>query len=301
MSEPAAFNFHWGNTELRGWALGSDGDIIDAFTAPTPLEEGRNKGFSDVLAHCLGEFVTGQKSAPLLFAGMVGAVNGWHPAPYSNCPITPEKLLSQAKRFEFLGHPTLILPGATCADSLGNADIMRGEEVQLLAVSQLLGLQNLTVSIPGRHCKHATLSDGALTSFQSFVTGELFDLLLGNSLVGALATGTAFSAAAFSDGVQHGARQPLATAVFASRANTLTGRLAAEDVASFLSGVLIGHEAAQLRGLDHPVALMATGLLAERHGLAYEVLGIPYQTIDAKICMRAGLQRVARCMLDSNA
>ncbi len=298
MSEPAAFTFHWGNTELRGWSLGPNGDILNSFTAAAPLEKGRNEGFSKVLEEAAGEFLSQQKSAPLIFAGMVGAVNGWHPAAYSECPITAEKLISQAERFDFLGHQSLILPGATCKDSLGNSDVMRGEEVQLLAASQLLGRKNLTVSIPGRHCKHAIVKDGALVSFRSYITGELFDLLIGKSLVGALAQGNEFIKPTFIKGVQHGAAQPVATAVFASRANALNGSLAPEEVSSFLSGVLIGHEAAQLNGQGE-IALMASGILAERHAIAYDALGISYQAIDARTCMQTGLQMIARQMLET--
>jgi 2-dehydro-3-deoxygalactonokinase len=298
MSETAVFTFHWGNTALTGWALGSNGDILETFAAPEPLEKGRSEGFETVFEHAAGDFVATQKSAPLIFAGMVGAVNGWKPAVYSDCPITPEKLHAQAERFAFHGHQCAILPGATCRDSHGNADVMRGEEVQLLAASQLLGQNNLTVSIPGRHCKHAKLENGALTRFRSFITGELFDLLLGQSLVGALAEGTSFSEAAFRKGVHHGAAHPVTTAVFASRANALNGTLEKQDIASFLSGVLIGNEASHLRDQGE-IALMASGLLADRHALAYDTLGIAYQQLDSKKCMQVGLQMIARHMMET--
>ncbi len=287
--------FHWGNKALRGWAMSLGGEIQAEMTSEMGLAEGRTAGFEQGFRAECKDFLKAYPGAPVIIAGMVGSVTGWHEAPYAPCPISASKLIEAAVKIDLDGRSVMILPGAMFKDSHGNADVMRGEEVQLLGASQLLGLQKAVICIPGKHCKQAHIQNGQFTHFRSFVTGELFELLRDHSLVGALAQEGPFDQDAFTRGITHGAQTPLASAVFASRANALAGDLTPPQISAFLSGVLIGHETAQLK--QHPnadVILMAAGLLADRYGLAMDILGIAHRRIDAQACMRAGLQRVAQ-------
>ena len=67
---------------------------------------------------------------------------------------------------------TAIVPGvSTLAD--GRADVMRGEEVQMLgAVAAGLVPPGALLCQPGTHCKWAWMEDGRIARFRTAMTGE---------------------------------------------------------------------------------------------------------------------------------
>lgn len=283
----------WGSSSFRAWAMDHSGAVIDRRDGPDGLKTIESREFSEVLQrHCAAWFAAAPE-APVLMQGMVGSRSGWVEAAYAPCPVQFSQLCTQVTEFEAENRRIVILPGATVADDSGGNDVMRGEEVQIFGAAALTGRNSASICIPGTHSKWAQLEDGALTGFRTFVTGELYQLLLGHSLVGALASGADFNPAAFARGLDRGAAQPLSHAVFAARASTLTGGLAAEDVASFLSGVLIGSEHAAQK-IAGPVLLMASGVLAERYEAALRHFGTAFDKVDADAATLAGLTQAAR-------
>ena len=295
MKARSTLGVHWGGNALRVWAISQDGTVVETAEEPLGLSIGKTEGYEATFLRGTAALRERHPGAPILLTGMAGAKGSWMEAPYARCPLRPSSLLRLALRFDIAGHSARLLPGAAFKDARGNWDVMRGEEVQLIGALELLKIKDAVVSIPGKHCKIASLEGGVFTEFHSYITGELFELLSEHSLVGALRQPGEFSSDAFSEGVLHGAESPLATAVFACRANTLQGDLAASQVESFLSGVLIGAEAAQLKGNGQaPVVLMASGVLAERYAAAFDALGIAHKPINAKAAMGAGLAALVR-------
>ncbi|WP_323764523.1 2-dehydro-3-deoxygalactonokinase [Marinovum sp.] len=290
MTQTSFIAVDWGSSSFRAWAVDAEGTVLAATNGPDGLKSVENRGFDAVIrAHC-GTWMNADPTTPILMQGMVGARAGWHEAPYVPCPARFNDLAAHALRFAIDTHPAVILPGA-CMES----DVMRGEEVQILGAALLTGQQTATICIPGTHCKWAELSGGALTGFSTFVSGELYQLLLTQSLVGALAQGDSHDDAAFRRGLDRGATLPLSHAVFAGRAGVLTGGLAPEEVASYLSGVLIGAECAA-QGDDGPVLLLASGVLTERYAAALAHFGRRMTHVDAEAATLAGLTRAARSL-----
>lgn len=281
----------WGSSSFRAWALDRTGQILDMRKGPDGLKAVSNLDFDGVIRRHCGAWFDAAPEAPVLMQGMVGARTGWVEAAYARCPVRFDDLGRQATRFDVNGRSMVILPGAT-ADG---EDVMRGEEIQIFGAAALTGKTTALICIPGTHSKWAQLQDDALTGFRTFITGELFQLLLQHSLVGALAQGTDFSEAAFLRGLDRAVDLPLSHAVFAARASTLTGGMAADDVASFLSGVLIGAECAA-QGDTGPVLLMASGVLADRYQRALDHRGIGFDTVDADAATLAGLTRAAQSL-----
>ncbi|KUF10851.1 2-dehydro-3-deoxygalactonokinase [Pseudoponticoccus marisrubri] len=293
MSRIAFIAVDWGSTAFRAWALDHGGAVLATRTGPDGLKSIENRAFSEVLDRHCGDWCAAAPEAPVLMQGMVGARGGWVEAAYAPCPARFGQLTAQATRFEADGRTIVILPGATVADDSGGHDVMRGEEVQIFGAAELTGRGTAQICIPGTHCKWAELRDGVLTGFRTFVTGEMYQLLLQHSLVGALSEGTDLRDGAFRRGLDRGAALPLSHAVFAARASTLTGNMAPAEVASFLSGVLIGAEwAAQDQPRD--VLLMASGVLADRYAAALTHFGTPFESVDADAATLAGLTRAAR-------
>jgi 2-dehydro-3-deoxygalactonokinase len=285
----------WGSSSFRAWALSATGTVLAEARSDQGLKSVADRGFEAVVAANCGPWLRSGRRIPVVLSGMVGSRTGWVEADYVACPADPAGLSGGATRFEIAGHPAAILPGVLCHTPEGHADVMRGEEVQILGGGRLTEIGDALVCIPGTHSKWARLEGGALTWFRTFVTGELYALLRHRSLVGALAEGERFDRDAFGRGLGYGARTPLAHAVFSARADALTGGLAAEAVASYLSGLLLGAELAgrpEAGGAE--VVLMASGVLAERYEAALGLVGLPYRVLDAEQATIAGLALAAR-------
>jgi len=157
---------------------------------------------------------------PMLLAGMVGSNVGWQDVPYV---AAPADLAALAAGMLWIDAQTAIVPGIACGDG-AHADVMRGEEVQLLgAFAAGLVPADALLCQPGTHCKWANLSDGAITSFTTAMTGELFGLLRSHGLLARQLGGDAVPGAAFEAGVAEGKRRDLAASLFGIRARGRAG------------------------------------------------------------------------------
>jgi 2-dehydro-3-deoxygalactonokinase len=194
----------------------------------------------------------------------------------------------------------------------GAPDVMRGEETQLAGLPEGTAPTGLAV-LPGTHSKWVWREQGRIVWFRTFMTGELFDLLVHHSILGRSMLGDSVDEAAFELGLA-AARQPggLLEKLFAVRARWLFGELAAEAQRDFLSGLLIGTEcanglaavareagpqAAALLGAVAaagmaPVQLVASPVLAGRYRRALQGLGLAAITVDESATAR-GLWRIA--------
>jgi 2-dehydro-3-deoxygalactonokinase len=188
-----------------------------------------------------------------------------------------------------------VLPGASYRGPDGLADVMRGEEVQVLGAASLLGLDRVRFCIPGTHAKWADYSGGMLTGFATYVTGEAFDLFRHHGLVGALADGDDFDRNVFMLAVERGSKPALLNTLFSARAEVLLNALAPGSVSSYLSGLVIGAElAAALQDKDDtPIVLLASDVMAERYTMALELFGISPVTLSSTEAKRQGLALVS--------
>src|SRR3546814_17973918 len=78
---------------------------------------------------------------------------GWRVVPYVAAPAGIDELVAGLDRID---DRTAIVPGVSCSMN-GRADVMRGEEVQLLgAVAGWMVPPDALLAQPGTHCKWAT-------------------------------------------------------------------------------------------------------------------------------------------------
>src|SRR3546814_7738790 len=103
----------------------------------------------------------------------------------------------------------------------------------------------LPICLPGTHSKWVRVADGVVQSFATYMTGEVFDLLQGHSILSRLMTKGAVAADRwFPGGLLRGRRGVLLNRLFSARSRALTGALPEAEVRSYLSGLLIGDELA---------------------------------------------------------
>jgi 2-dehydro-3-deoxygalactonokinase len=209
---------------------------------------------------------------PILLAGMVGSTVGWRDAPYIDAPAS---LAALASSLLWIDARTAIVPGVCFRDD-DRPDVMRGEEVQLLgAVEAGLAPSNALLVQPGTHCKWAVMKNGAIASFRTAITGELFALLGEHSLLASQMSDPVDAGDAFSRGVMEGRRRDLAASLFVVRSSSVLGTAPlTKNCAAYVSGLLIGadvtarvaeHDARTVHVLADPRlgALYATALRAE--------------------------------------
>lgn len=223
---------------------------------------------------------------PMLMAGMVGSNIGWQAAPYVPAPAGIEELAANLLKID---DRTAIVPGVSVT---GPADVMRGEEVQLLgAVAAGLVPHDALLAQPGTHCKWAEMEGGRIAGFTTAMTGELFAMLRKYGLLSSQLTEEVTLGQAFLDGVEEGRKRDLAASLFGIRAAKLLGERPDSDAASFASGLLIGSDvAARLERVGHDeVHILADPVLGGLYSAAVEVHGRRAVRVDSHAAFVAGI------------
>lgn len=228
---------------------------------------------------------------PMLMAGMVGSNIGWRAVDYVPCPAGFDALAAGLERID---DRTAIVPGlSTLAD--GRADVMRGEEVQLLgAVSGGLVPGDALLCQPGTHCKWVRMADGEVADFTTAMTGELFAMLRSHGLLASQLGAEVVLDDAFRAGVEEGARRDLAASLFGIRAAKLLGCRDDADAASFASGLLIGNDVAArvAEAGDAPIFILADPALGALYAEALAVHGRAAGIVESHDAFVAGITRI---------
>ncbi len=242
----------WGTSNFRAFRL-QDGTVVDRVDGGPGILAVPPGGFPAALRAAVGPWlVAGERR--VLMAGMVGSRQGWLEAPYLPCPADPAALAGAVVPVPFDGADVRLVPGLSDRDADGVPEVMRGEEVQLFGALPETGPDAL-VCLPGSHSKWVRLRAGGIAGFATFLTGEAFAALRGHTILGRLMDGAAHDGAGFRRGVARaGQAGGLLHHLFGVRALGLFGELPADAAASFLSGLLIGHEVLAA-GQAHPGGL----------------------------------------------
>jgi 2-dehydro-3-deoxygalactonokinase len=251
----------WGTTSLRAWRLAPDGALLESRAAPRGILTVPAGGFPAVLQETVGDWIAAGEMR-ILICGMAGSRQGWAEAPYLPLPADPSDLARALLPLSFEGAEVLLVPGLSGRDADGIPDVIRGEETQIAG----LGLRDATICLPGSHSKWVTLREGRVTAFATHMTGEVFAALTGHTILARTTDTTAPPDwAAFDAGAARvAAPGGLLHHLFGARALHLVDGMTSAASASWLSGLLIGHEiaAAAPQGTVHVVG---SGPLVERY------------------------------------
>lgn len=279
----------WGTTNRRAYLIGGDGRRGDEFEDSNGVLSVPAGGFPGAVAEIRARL--GDK--PLLLAGMIGSNRGWIEAPYVPCPAGIDDL---ARGLVWAADDSAIAPGVSLDDG-ERADVMRGEEVQLLgAVAAGLIPADCRVCHPGTHNKWAEVAGGRIASFRTVMTGEMFNLLREHSILADLLDRDAEPGAAFDAGVRRGLDgDDLPAELFSVRARVLLGKSERQDAAPYTSGLLIGSDVriGLQPGGSAPVVVMGRPELTELYAAALALAGREATELDGERCFIAGIQQIA--------
>jgi len=280
----------WGTTNRRAYLIDSSGKRSDEFEDGKGVLSVPSGGFPAAIAEIRDKL--GDK--PLLLAGMVGSNRGWKEAPYVPCPAGVDELVSG---LVWAGEREAIVPGVSYIGD-GRADVMRGEEVQLLGgVAAGLVDSNALVCHPGTHNKWTVLHQGKIRSFRTVMTGELFGLLKDHSILADLLKGPVEVDDVFKSAAKHAVfNESLPAELFSIRASVLLGQMKKEHAPSFASGLLIGTDVRI--GLTVPtgaeVVVMARPELTRLYVAALAQADRESLELDGEQCFLAGIHEIAK-------
>ena len=284
----------WGTTSLRGALLDEAGSVLDTQSHPRGILSVPAGGFGDVFVELFGEWMK-REGARCLVSGMAGSQQGWVEAPYCACPAGVDEVAGRIIAIDAVGtHDIAIVPGLSDEHD-GVPDVMRGEEVQIFGAMALTGLCDGLFVLPGTHNKWATVQQGRITGFRTFMTGEFYALLSRHSILArTLDADAPLDEAAFLKGVaQAGNGRGLLHNAFGARTLALFQRMPAGALSSYLSGLLIGEEL-RTQALDarSHVVLIGAPALTQRYALALDAAGATTRTLGAEATW-AGLHALA--------
>jgi 2-dehydro-3-deoxygalactonokinase len=283
----------WGTTSARAYALDAAGEVLARRSATLGVQYVAGGDFAGALA-TLTEGLSG--AAPMLACGMIGSRQGWVEVPYQGCPARFEAIATGVVAVP--GTRLSIVPGLLHRDDAGIADVMRGEETQI--VGTVLDDAPQLVVLPGTHCKWALVRKRTIVAFSTFMTGELFAVLREHSILGRLMT-AGDDAGALARGVAWSLRKNAALThdLFSARTLPLTGALAQSAAADYLSGLLLGAEIvaarrwiAQHAAADAAVTLVGDAALCERYAVALRLANLDAR-IGATTASARGLWQIA--------
>ena len=183
-------------------------------------------------------------------------------------------------------HHDLFLISGVCSEQ----DVMRGEETQLVGLMKLLALsghrmQDALCIFPGTHSKHLYIQDETLIHFDTYMTGEIFDVMRRHSILKDSVDYLAYSplpetaVRAFQEGVHQAASSSILNTLFSVRTNRLFDKISKEENAFYLSGLLIGTELNQLQSKnEYPLILCGGSSLSALYELAINELQLTHRT-----------------------
>lgn len=306
----------WGTTNLRLYLCrqAANRELAIVATQMGPGVSQVSDNFEPLFFDLVADWLNEHGPMPVILSGMVGSNIGWQGAPYIDCPASAEQIINGRTAFSARGIEFSIISGLRCINPLGTADLMRGEELQLLGwMSGAPDPETETprlVVLPGTHNKWALVQGGKIETFVTALTGELYSLLHNHSLLIAKAESADFSADIFMQGVKVATTLEsgqLLQALFATRSRQVLGELSDLHASSYLSGLLIGSDVVgslalmeKQMGAISSVDLIGDSALSHCYQLALESVGIKAAISDATQIAMNGYKAIYRALYPSH-
>jgi 2-dehydro-3-deoxygalactonokinase len=286
----------WGTSTLRAALFDAHGRVIEERSMPRGILTVAPGEFSAVFHDACGDWLRATGAVALL-CGMAGSRQGWVEAPYCACPAGFADI---AARLQWVEPGRIaIVPGLNY-ETQDVPDVMRGEETQVFGALQLLGLEQGLFVLPGTHSKWVRVAGQRIESFSTFMTGEFYALLRRHSILArTLPQGDGeLDVPAFRRGVQHALRSGnLLHSAFSARTLSLSDRLPAAVMPSYLSGLVIGEElrSQELGAMRGPLVVIGSPALAQRYELALQAFNAPVRSVGSEATWR-GLWAIAQTL-----
>ena len=286
MLKPDWIAVDWGTSNMRAWAMSASGTVLDEVRSDRGMGSLKPAEFEQALRDAIAPW--DHKGAPMIACGMVGAKQGWMEAPYAAvpCAATPEGFTKP----DAGDLDVYIIAGLKQADP---ADVMRGEETQIAGFLSMNKNWDGVICLPGTHTKWAHISADEVVSFQTYMTGDLFAAISGNTVLKHSVSSDDWDNDAFDGGVADAMARPerLAARLFSLRAEGLLNGMQNGTAKARLSGLLIGAELAGAKPywLGQQIAVIGAGGLCSLYVRALAAQSAPATQVKGDAITLAGL------------
>ena len=287
----------WGTSSFRAYLVAPDGAATETRANGEGIMSVKDGAFEPVFERHVAGWDT---RLPVLASGMITSRQGWREVPYAQAPAGLGDLAKGTTQFQTSnGRNLAFVPGVSWRADDGVPDVMRGEETQIFGA---LDAGNGLFVMRGTHCKWVAVEAGRITRFATFMTGEMFGALKAHTILGRLMTGEAEHGPGFERGVRAGLAQRQGGAgllhdLFSVRTLGLFGDLPGDQLAAYLSGLLIGSEIAGATKVFQPgtqgVTVIGGAALAEPFLKALGLAGIAGKLGPQDAAVR-GLAKIGR-------
>ncbi len=287
----------WGGTHVRASLMNAAAaNPVESRVARVPYRRGDAAHL--YLSQFVADWFREYAEAPVLLCGMVTSREGWCDSGHIDCPAELDGLADSCVAIERNGRRYFFVPGMrSSVPEFACHDLIRGEETQLLGLLEQERFATQVVCLPGTHSKWAVLEHRKLARFRTFMTGEIYELLMRHSILRYSAQGPGRSD---NDSFRAGLKAAqgngnLLSDVFLIRALDISGKLSKSDASSYLSGLLVGTEIAAAREFTEHVdiSLLASGRLASVYSAALKDVGCRVTLFDSERMTWNGLQSIA--------
>ncbi|HZP86527.1 MAG TPA: 2-dehydro-3-deoxygalactonokinase [Burkholderiales bacterium] len=282
----------WGTSSLRAYRVSKQEEVVERREAPLGIMQVDDGDFARALESQIGDWLSAGET-PIVMSGMIGSRQGWCEAPYVPTPAGLADISTAMVRVAWKRYAAWIAPGVSTRSPTGIADVMRGEETQLLGVIDALPTDPCWVCMPGTHSKWVRVAGGTIETFRTHMTGEVFALLKRHSILGRMMEEAPLDSQWFASGLSRAQEfGGLLHHLFGVRALGLFGELPGSCSSSYLSGILIGHELASLLSDVKTVYVLGASELSALYTKALEQRGHRAIVLDPDAALR-GLVKLA--------
>lgn len=186
-----------------------------------------------------------------IITGMASSSIGIQNLAYGTLPASLSDFKIPYIKFENHDSKSFLISGLAT-----ESDVMRGEEIQVLGAMKAISIssQNIFLILPGTHSKHIQIEGDTLTTFHTYLTGELFSILLKHSIIRHSVSKENIDLSkaelknSFLQGVSR-ASHSLLNELFSIRARQILQSTNPHENYAFLSGLLIGSELLALKNV----------------------------------------------------
>ena len=281
----------WGTTHMRAWAIGEEDNVLAFRESNEGMKDLQQNQFEPVLLKLIESWLDDTKVTTVIACGMVGSKQGWVETPYLKTPCVPidnQQLAIATTKDNRI--KVNFVPGVM-QNNL--ADIMRGEETQIAGFINKNPDFNGVVCLPGTHTKWVNVKEGQITSFKTFMTGELFGVISNHTLIRHSISIKGWNQAGFEAGIHEGFNKPgsIASDLFSLRAESIVNDLDRDEARSTLSGLLLGVELnwAQSYWENNNVTIIGSQLLSNNYHQGLKILGGKSQLFSLETATLSGL------------
>ena len=300
---PALIGVDWGTSSFRAYLIDDDGGVVDSISTEDGILTVQDNAFEAVFERLLAKWLTKHSTLPIILSGMITSKNGWFELEYVSLPAGASEISGALTPYETSEGRVLYFASGLAVNNPEVApDVMRGEETELLGHFCQSANDGLFL-LPGTHSKWVWVENHKIINFQTFMTGEVYAVLKGHSILGKLmatdcesnAGNDAESLEAFGRGFKWRLAHSgsILHQLFSVRTLPLFDAMDETDVADYLSGLLIAEEissVSQAQAEMPQVTVIGRGDLAARYRHALSLMGVDAVAAEQGMVARGHLE-----------